>query len=174
MIDEPTRVRITAIQQDVVSRYAPLQKAFADLAEQEQKRAWLCIEMYVPTWKGLEHTPDGNGFGGITRLEAEWLRNELMSDAFEELGDYIFALHSIDGDEEKNLASLTESYSDPTGSLAAQSKESTVSESGTSTDGNITATPDTGSPKTPEPSSECTKPAGKKTARSKRTPTVAP
>ena len=81
VISDSKRVKITAIQQDITSRYGPLQMAFADLAEQDIRRSWLCVEIYVINWHGLEHTPTGNGRGGITRAEAEYLRTARSANA---------------------------------------------------------------------------------------------
>ncbi len=173
-VSESARVKITAIQQHITSLYPPLQEAFANLAEQDVRRAWLCVEIYVINWKGLEHTPEGNGRGGVTRDEAEWLRGQIGGEAFDELGNFIFAMHSIDGDEEKNLASLIESSSALTGSPATpESMSAPVNENGTSTDAPSTSTPADGSPKTTASSSDSTTPAKRKTARSKRTQTDA-
>jgi hypothetical protein len=171
-LEESKRARLTAIQQDIVARYEPLQKAFADLAEQEIRRRWLCVEIYVQGWSGLPHEPDGNGLGGITRREAEWLREQIGGVAFDELGDFIFNLHSIDGDEEKNLASLIESFSALTGSeTQANSMSDQDTGIGSSTGEPSTETPESGSPKTTASSSGSTKPRRKKTVRSKATPT---
>lgn len=170
VIDDKKRVRVTAIQQDLTSRYEPLQKAFADLAEQDTRRAWLCVESYVVTWKGLEHTPDGNGRGGITRDEAEWLRAQIGADAFEETADFIYALHGIDGDEEKNLASLIENFSAPIGSPRAESMASKIN--GTSTDEPSTATRGKGSRKTTGTSSSSSKPSATSTDASQPSQTA--
>lgn len=173
VISDAKRVKVTAIQQDITSRYPPLQMAFADLAEQDVRRHWLCVEVYVANWIGLEHTPTGNGRGGVTRDEAEWLRGKIGGEAFDELGGFIFAMHSIDGDEEKNLASLIESSSAQTGSQApAESTSVLAKDHGSSTGVPFIETPGTASPKTTGPSSGSTKPARKKTGRSKSTPTV--
>ena len=172
MIDEPTRVRVTAIQQDIASRYEPLQKAFADLAEQDIRRNWLCVEIYVINWKGLEHAPDGNGHGGITRPEAEYLRKHIGAEAFDQIGDFVMGLQSIDGDEEKNLASLIESSSAPIGSTLAESMAST--EPGSSTDEPSIAIPDTGLPEMIASSSSSTKASKTTTAASPSSPTAKP
>jgi hypothetical protein len=174
-IPDAARVRITAIQQDITSRYEPLQKAFADLAEQDVKRAWLCVEIYTVNFRGLEHTPDGNGRGGLKREEVEWLRGAIGGEAFDELGDFIFRLHAIDGDEEKNLLSLIENTSAPTGShLVVETMSDPESEAGSSADTPSGSTPATASRKTTGRSSDSMKPAAKKTGRSKPTPTAAP
>lgn len=169
-LDEATRVRVTAIQQDVTARYEPLQKAFADLAEQDIRRNWLCAEIYVAGWEGLAHQPDGNGKGGITRREAEWLRGQIGKDAFDQLGAFVLAMHSLDEDEEKNLASLIESSSAPIGSTLAESMAS--SEPGNSTVEPSTEIPDTGSPETIASSSSSTNPSKTKTGRSGRSRTA--
>jgi hypothetical protein len=171
VIDDLKRVRVTAMQQDLTSRYEPIQKAFADLAEQDTRRAWLCIELYVVNWHGLHATPDGNGRGGITRPEAEFLRVQIGAEAFEELADFIYAMHGIDGDEEKNLASLIENTSAPIGSTLAESMAS--NEAGPSTDTPTTPIPETGSPKTTDSSSSSTKRSRKKTVKSEPTQTAA-
>lgn len=163
VISDSDRVKGTAIQQDITSRYEPLQKAFADLAEQDIKRDWICVETYVVNWHGLEHMPNGDGRGGITRHEAEYLRQNIGSAAFDELAAFIFAMHSIDGDEEKNLASLIESSSGLTGSTASESRAN--DEPGNSTDELSTPTPDGESPKTIASSSSSTKRSARKTAK---------
>jgi len=171
VLPEAQRVRVTAIQQDITSRYEPLQKAFADLAEQEVRRAWLCVEVYVVGWTGFEHAPAGNARGGITRAEAEYLRAKIEQEAFEQLGDFIFSMHSLDGDEEKNLASLIENASALTGSTAAESRGE--NEHGSSTAEPITPTPDDASATTTASSSSSTKPSARRTARSKSSRTGA-
>lgn len=140
------RVRLVAIQQRIQQSYEPLRNMMADLAEQESRTRWLSIETYVVGWSGLPHTPIGNGRGGITRTEAEWLRREIGEVAFNEAADLIYAMHGLDGDEEKNLASLIESYSVLTGSTATESMAS--SELGSSKGEPSTETPDSASPTT--------------------------
>ena len=134
VVDMQKRVAVAALQQDMMSRFAPLQKALGELAEQQTKRNWLTIETYVHGWRDLPDNPDGDGKdpSGITRAEAEYMRQHIGMEAFNETGDFIFALMSLDGDEEKNLASLLENMSAPTGSTASESTAS--SEDGTSTD----------------------------------------
>ena len=171
-IPETQRVRVTAIQQDVTSRYHPLQKAFADLAEQDIRRSWVCVESYVNGWDGLEFKPAGNGRGGITRTEAEWLRSHIGKEAFDQLGDFIFAMQSIDEDEEKNLALLIASTSAPIGSELAESM-SEASRAGSSTDEPSTPIPDDASAKTTESSSSSSSKRGTKTGKSASTPTAA-
>lgn len=175
VMDEPTRVKITAIQQDITSRYEPLQKAFADLAEQDVRRNWLCVEIYVGDWEGLQYSPTGNGRGGCTRGEAEYLRMQIGEKAFDEIGGFVFAMHSIDGDEEKNLASLIESSSAAIGSTLAGSMMPTETPApGSSTGEPSIETPGTGSAPTTESSSSFTKPSKRKTAKSAASPTAAP
>lgn len=145
-MDPQRRVRATAIQQHVTSTYEPIQKAFASLTEQEARRAWLQAEIYVCGFTGYEHQPEGNGKGGLKTHEVNYLRGQMGGDAWLELSDFITALHGIDGDEEKNLASLLESMSAPDGSTVQESNPS--SESGPSTDAPITPIPDAASPKT--------------------------
>jgi hypothetical protein len=164
-MDAQKRVRVVAVQQHVTSTYEPLQKAFADLAEQEAKRAWLQAETYVTGWSGLEHEPDGNGRGGLKKHEVEYLRSQLGSDAWLDLSDFITALHGIDGDEEKNLDSLLESMSNQNGSTAKVSKPS--GESGDSTDAPISPIPESESAPTTGPSSSSTSSSAKKTGASK-------
>lgn len=169
------RAETTAFQQDILSGYPPLQKAFADLAEQDTKRAWIQAETYVTGWtgKGFKHQPDGNGRGGIQRHEAEYLRETIGADVWEELSDFITAMHGIDGDTEKNLDSLLEKLSAPTGSEQQESSPPTGSQSGSSTGDDISPTPDTGSRPTRGRSRASTKTTGKKTGRSKSSPTAA-
>lgn len=100
------------------------------------------------------------------------MRAQVGYDAFEQLGEFIFAMHAIDGDEEKNLASLIESSSAPTGSTAAESMGNT--ELGSSTDEPSTPTPDVGSPKTTASSSNSSKRSATKTAKSASGPTAKP
>lgn len=171
VIDDLKRVRVTAMQQDLTSRYEPIQKAFADLAEQDTRRAWLCVEIYVVNWYGLHFKPDGNGRGGITRAEAEFLRVQIGAEAFEQLADFIYAMHGIDGDEEKNLASLIENSSAPIGSTLAESMAS--NEAGTSTDTPIGPTPESGSPKTTDSSSPSSKRSRTRTGKSAPSQTAA-
>jgi len=171
ILDEPTRVRVTAIQQDVTSRYEPLHKAFADLAEQDTRRNWLSVELHVVNWHGLEHTPEGNGRGGLQRHEAEYLRQQIGEEAFNQVGGFILALQTIDGDEEKNLASLIESSSAPIGSKLAESMTKKTDEPGSLTDAPSTETPDTGSPETTGTSSNSTRRSKRKTAPSGSSPT---
>lgn len=140
------RVRLVAIQQRIQNTYEPLRNMMADLAEQETRQRWLSIETYVVNWTGLPHTPIGNGRGGITRTEAIWLRKEIGEQAFNEVADLIYAMHGLDGDEEKNLASLIESYSALTGSTAAESMAS--DEPGSSKVEPTIETPDSASPAT--------------------------
>jgi hypothetical protein len=170
-IDGARHVRITALQQDVTSRYEPLQKAFADLAEQETRRDWLNIETYVTGWSGLSHTPDGNGRGGITRREAEWLRAQIGSIAFTEISGVIFSMHGLDDDDEKNLASLLENASLQAGSTATEM--TTGSDAGNSGDEPSIETLAPVLPATTEPSSKSSKASETKTTKSEPSPTDA-
>lgn len=173
-MDPAKRIRVFARQQHVMSAYEPLQKVFADLAEQDARRAWLQAEVYVAGWRVenrtneedtvLAHQPDGNGRGGLKKHEAEYLRRAIGQDAWMELSEFITALHSLDGDEEKNLASLLVSMSAQIGSTPRESKAS--SENGASTDGPITPTPEKGSRTTTGSSSSSTTRSGTKRDRS--------
>lgn len=173
VMPEADRIRINALQQDVQARYEPMRRAFADLAEQDTRRRWICVETYVVNWQGLEHTPDGNGHGGIDRQEAEWLRGQIGGDAFDQLADFIFAMHWIDGDEEKNLASLIESSSALTGSNQPESKSDQDTSAGSSTAEPTTKTRATASPKTSASSSARGKRSATKTDASASSPTAA-
>lgn len=164
------RAKATALQQELLAQYQPLQKAFADLADQDTKRSWIQAETYVAGWEGLEHEPDGNGRGGLKRHEAEYLREQLGARAWEELAEFITALHSIDGDTQKNLDSLLAKQSDPTGLTAPESTE-TISEHGNSTEESTTATQGGESQATTARSSGSTKRTGTKTGKSKNTRT---
>jgi hypothetical protein len=156
-----------------------LQKVFADLAEQDARRAWLQAEVYVAGWRVenrtdeadtvLAYQPDGNGRGGLKKHEAEYLRRAIGQDAWMELSEFITALHSLDADEEKNLASLLASMSAQIGSTPSESKAS--SESGASTDVPISATPESESATTTESSSSSTTRSGTKKAKSEPGPT---
>lgn len=131
IVEDWKRVEVMVMQQDVTSGFEPLRKVFVDLAEADSRRSWMCIENYVSGWEGLEHSPDGNGKGGITRDEASYLRNQIGDDAWDETASLINGLMQVNGDEEKNLASLLEMLSAPTGSTPEASTAS--SEAGPST-----------------------------------------
>lgn len=173
-MDAGKRIRVFAQQQHVMASYAPLQAVFADLAEQDARRSWLQAEVYVTGWrvenrsseddKVLEHQPDGNGRGGLKKHEAEYLRGQIGQDAWLEVSEFITALHGLDGDEEKNLASLLASMSAQIGSTPPGSKAS--SESGDSTDEPTSPTRATGSRKTTGSSSNSTKRSGTKRGKS--------
>jgi hypothetical protein len=179
-IDEAKRVAVAVMQNEVITRFEPLRQAFANLAEQKVCRDWLTIETYVTGWQDLEFKPDGNGKGGLERHEAEYLRQQLGDTAWGEVGDFIFALHSLDEDEEKNLHSLLASMSAPTGSTAEPSSTTSSDETGSSTSDSRSEASDTGgtpataSPKTTGSSSTSTTGRGRRTARSKSSPTDAP
>lgn len=146
------RVAAAALQMDIRARYEPVQKAFADMAEQDSKRAWLTAEVYVAGWQFPDterlalpgapdpetltawETPEGNGRGGLQRHEAEYLREKLGAAAWEELAQFIMALHGLDEDEEKNLQSLLATFAAPVGSKPS-STESQASDAGPSKDG---------------------------------------
>lgn len=154
-MDPQKRARTVAIQQHITSTYPPLQKAYADMAEQDARRSWLQVELYVEGFKGLEHEPAGNGRGGLLRHEVEYLRRQIGADAWNELNDFITALHGIDEDEEKNLDSLLVSMSAQIGSTANPSSAS--SENGSSTAEPTSPTQEDASPKMTESSSDSTK-----------------
>jgi len=170
---EADRISINAIQQDVMARYEPMMRCFADMAEHETQRRWICVETYVVNWQGLEHTPEGNGHGGIERREAEWLRAQIGGEAFDQLADLIFAMHWIDGDEEKNLASLIESSSALTGSTQQETKPAQDAAGGNSMGTSTTKTRATASRKTTGSSSGRGKRSGTRTAASGSSPTAA-
>jgi len=172
-IDDATRVRATALQQDIAARYSPLQQAFADLAEQEIKRNWLCMQTYVVNWQNFEHSPTGNGMGGITRDEAMWLRAQIGQADFDATAALIFAMHGLDTDDEKNLDSLIASYSDPTGSTVSE-KMSEEIPSGNLKVEPTTEIPDEASPPTTARSSRRSKPSGTRKGASPSSPTDAP
>lgn len=172
-VDESVRVRATALQQDIAARYAPLQQAFADLAEQDIKRRWLCIQTYVANWQNFEHSPTGNGMGGITRDEAMWLRSQIGQADFDAVGELIFAMHGLDSDDEKNLDSLIVSFSDQTGSTASE-KMSEEIPSGNSKVEPTTEIPAEESQPTTARSSRRSKPSGTRKGKSASSPTDAP
>lgn len=173
VIDGQRRVKALAINQEIMARYEPLREALAALTDQDAKRAWLNAEVYVEGWTGLKHTPDGNGRGGLQKHEAEYLREQIGQRAFDELSDFITSLQGIDGDEEKNLASLLESTSARIGSTQPESKAS--SGDGNSMDEPSTSTRARGSRKTTASSSSSTTSSATKTARSRKSsPTAAP
>src|SRR5882672_1367674 len=110
VISEQRRVTIVAKQNEVSLRYQPLANILADMSEQKSLRDWHCIEKLVVGWTGLEHEPEPRD-GSLKRHESEYLRGEIGEIAFEEIADFIFALHGIDKDLEKNLALLLSSMS---------------------------------------------------------------
>lgn len=179
-MDPAKRIRVFAQQQHVMASYEPLQAVFADLAEQDARRSWLQAEVYVTGWRVenredeadtfLQHQPDGNGRGGLKKHEAEYLRAQIGQDAWMEISEFITALHGLDGDEEKNLASLLVSMSAQIGSTPTESKAS--SENGASTDGPISPTRAAGSRRTTGSSSNSTKRSGTKRAKSGTGPTA--
>lgn len=172
VIDDRKRVIMSALQTDLFSRYEPLQQVFADLAQEETRSAWLNVETYVCGWEGLQHEPDGNGKGGLLRHEAEYLRAKVGEAAFNEISQFIFAMHGLDDDDEKNLASLLENASAPIGSTVTGT--TTGSPAGNSTEENSIETPVEESPPIIEPSSKSSKAAAKKTTQSASSPTAAP
>lgn len=139
--------RAAAINAELISNYEPLREALASLVEQDAKRHWMNVKAYVRGWTGLPETPEGNGMGGVTQREAEYLRGKIGSEAWGELSDFITALQGIDQDEEKNLASLLESASAPIGSTTS-APSSASSGDGNSTDARSTKTPKRASRKT--------------------------
>lgn len=165
-MDKSRRVRGIAINQELMSRYQPLIHAIASLAEQDAKRAWLNAEVYVAGWKGLEHEPEGNGRGGLKTHEVEYLRREIGADAFDELSEFITAMQAIDGEEEKNLASLLENTSAQTGST--QSESTASSDDGSSTAEPSGSIPEAESPKTTGSSSRSTTRSATKKGKSRR------
>jgi hypothetical protein len=179
-MDPAKRIRVFAQQQHVMASYEPLQAVFADLAEQDARRSWLQAEVYVTGWRVenrvdeadtvLQHQPEGNGLGGLKKHEAEYLRREIGQDAWMEISEFITALHGLDGDEEKNLASLLVSMSAQIGSTQTESKAS--SGNGASTDGPISQTRGGGSRKTTASSSNSSKPSVTKKAKSGPGPTA--
>lgn len=155
------RVKAVATQQEIMSRFEPLQKATSDLAEMDSKRAWHNVQFYVVDWEGLEHNPDPVIEAiGLRPHEVDYLRKEIGRDAFEQISDFITSMMGIDGDEEKNLDSLLANMSDPTGSLPQSDQ---ASSDGSSTDESTPATLAGLSPKTPASSSEPTTSSRKKT-----------
>lgn len=132
VMDSRRKIRAISLGQEIASRFEPLREAIASLIEMDAKRAWYNAEIYVTGWRGLEHTPDGNGRGGITRHEATYLRQQIGHEAWLELSDFITAMQGIDEDEEKNLDLLLESMSAPTGSI--QPTTGSGSSDGSSTD----------------------------------------
>lgn len=165
VMDRNRRIQAVGINQQIMSRYKPLQEALGAITEQDAKRAWLNNTLYVMGWKGLEHEPDGNGKGGITDHEAEYLRKQVGHDAWQEISNFITAMQTIDGDEEKNLALLLESESGPTGSTPSE-QQSASSENGNSTDARSSRTRGRGSRKTTGSSSRSTKSSRTKTGGS--------
>jgi len=156
------KVKASGIQNQVMGNYDPLMKALASQTAQDQRRYWITIEHYVQGWEGIEHEPDGNGNGGITRHEAEYLRSELGEKAWEQLGEFINAMMELDSSDQKNLDLLLASMSARTGSKpTGDSKESSAH--GNSTDESGIPIPEEESPKTIESSSSSTTSSPKKT-----------
>lgn len=163
-MDKRRRTKAASINVKLISMYEPLREALASLVEQDSKRHWMNMKTYVNTWVGLPDTPVGNGLGGLTQDEAEYLRGKLGMEAWKETSDFITGMQGIDEDEEKNLASLLESASAPIGSKTSEPLKAS-SENGNSTDAPSTKTRGKGSPKTTGSSSRsgkssATKPAG--------------
>lgn len=163
VMDQQRQIRAVSIAQEIGNRYPPMREALAALVEQDAKRAWLNAEVYVTGWRGLEHEPDGNGRGGITRHEADYLRTQIGESAFHELSDFITSMHGLDEDEEKNLASLLESMSVQIGSTQSTSKAS--SEDGNSTDESSTATQESTGSRTTTAKSSGSGPTAKTTKK---------
>lgn len=173
IMDPVRRGEAVALQNEIMGHYDPLRKAFEDLTKADTLRSWIQVETYVSGWTGLEHEPDGNGRGGLERFEAEYLRDNIGAEAWEELNRFIAALHNIDKETEKNLDSLLEKQHDPIGSTAPASKEPTGSESGNSSEIASTATPAGESPMSTAGSSPSTKRTATKRGRSRSTPMAA-
>lgn len=171
-ISDSVRVTAVALQQDIMARYTPIQKATADLVAMDSKRAWYNIRHYVTGWEGIEHKPDPVGESGLATHEVEYLRSQVGEDGFEQISDFITSMQYLDKDEEKNLALLLENMSDPTGSVPQSDQASSNGNGKTDTSG--TPTPDGSSAKTAASSSGATKRSGKKTVASKPSPTAAP
>jgi hypothetical protein len=165
-------IEATAIAQEIVARFKPLNEVVGGLADQDAKRSWLNARMYVIGWKGLPDEPDPPGSGGLKQNELDYLRMHVGEKAFAEISDFITALHGIDKDEEKNLASLLANMSAPIGSSPDTSTES--SENGNSTAGPSTTIPEEGSAKTTESSSRSSTSSKTRKAASKRGRTAGP
>lgn len=166
VMDPGRRIEATSLNQEIMSRFKPLNQALASLTEQDAKRGWLNAEVYVIGWEGLEDSPEGNSRGGLQQHEIEYLRRVIGEEAFRQLSDFITGMQTIDEDEEKNLASLLESMSAQIGSTPSKSKAS--SESGNSTGEPSTSIPEDGSPKTTASSSSSTTSSRTKKAASRK------
>ena len=165
-MDQKRRIRAMAINQHIMAEYEPMREALGSIVDQDAKRAWLNATTYVVGWKGLPHEPDGNKRGGLAKHETEYLRNEIGSEAFQELSDFITSLQSIDEDEEKNLASLLANVPRQNGST--QSTSTASSDDGNSTAGSSGKTRASASRKTTGSPSNSTKGASGKKAKSRR------
>lgn len=166
--------RAQAIVQQLTSDFDPLRRCAVDMYEQDVKRTWFNIELYVKDWEGIiidgePVHPTGNGRGGITREEAEFLRRQIGVDAFNEVGGFITSMHTLTDDDEKNLQSLLASASAPIGSTQPESKAS--NDAGSSEDTPSGSTPGAESPPTTKRSSRRSATSRTKTARSGASPT---
>jgi hypothetical protein len=161
-MDARRRARAISLNSRIMSTYQPLKEAIGDQVDQDAKRAWLNAQVYVIGWTGLPDDPDGNGSGGITLAEAEYLRGHIGAEAWNDLSEFITSMQGIDQDEKKNLASLLESASVQIGSTTSE-QSSASSEDGSSTDAPSTPIPASESRKTTGSSSRSTKSSRTKT-----------
>lgn len=162
-MDRARREQAQGINSEIISTYPPLQRAISAVSAQQSKLEWMNVRTYVVGWTGLEHNLETRPSGQtLADHEIEYLRGAVGREIFAQISDLITALHSIDRDDEKNLASLLESFTDPIGSKLAPSKAS--SENGSSTEGSSTPTRASGSPKTTGRSSRSSKTSQTKTA----------